>query len=314
MHAIGFGPGLAVNRSGGGAAGFDFSGGVLPPRASLTRASSACLYDAGGTLVSVGTDVARFDHHPVSLAPLGVLIEPAGTNLVLASTDLTQSAWSRTALSVTATALAEDTQTVTHRFSPALINRSVTAGVPVTVSAIGAERPGSAKRYLTLNFTAAGFAAVPGATFDLASGTVVYSVNGSAGMRAAGSGAWLCWLTGTPTSTTVSQGERYGLNAVAGVPAGYAGDGASGLLLSEMQFETGAAPTSRIRTTSAAATRAADLLTLDWGSKGVADGAVTLRYSFDDGSTQDLAATVSGGVTAVPTNLARPWLLRVERV
>lgn len=55
----------------------------------------------------------------------------------------------------------------------------------------------------------------------------------------------------------------------------------------------------------AAAARAADVLTLNWASRGVADGAAVLRYTFDDGSSQDVAATIAGGTTIVPATLAR---------
>ena len=95
--------------------------------------------------------------------------------------------------------------------------------------------------------------------------------------------------------------------------ASYAG--ASGALdVAEMQLEVGAKPTSRIVTTSAAATRAADVAMLDWTTRHVADGAITVRYSFDDGSTQDVATTVAAGKSTIPTNLNRAIIAKAERM
>ena len=79
-------------------------------------------------------------------------------------------------------------------------------------------------------------------------------------------------------------------------------------------LETGAAATSLIPTAGAAGTRAADVLTLDWGGRGVADGAIGVRYTFDDGSAQTVATTVAGGSATVPTNLNRRWLVRAEQL
>lgn len=46
------------------------------------RASAATYFDATGTLQTAATDTPRFDHDPVTLAPLGFLIEEARTNVV----------------------------------------------------------------------------------------------------------------------------------------------------------------------------------------------------------------------------------------
>jgi hypothetical protein len=49
---------------------------------SLTRNSNATRTDAVGAIDLVGPHIARISHDPVSLAPLGLLLEPARTNLV----------------------------------------------------------------------------------------------------------------------------------------------------------------------------------------------------------------------------------------
>lgn len=72
-------------------------------------------------------------------------------------------------------------------------------------------------------------------------------------------------------------------------------------------------PTSPISTDAVAATRAGDVLTLDWGGQGVANGTIAVRYMFDDRSIQTLATTIAGGVSVVPTTLARRHLIAVEQ-
>lgn len=57
-------------------------GGVLDPRITFTRASSAWYYDSTGTLVAAGNNVARFDYDPATLAPRGLLVEEQRTNNV----------------------------------------------------------------------------------------------------------------------------------------------------------------------------------------------------------------------------------------
>jgi hypothetical protein len=60
----------------------ELGGPRLPAGVGLARASPATRIAADGTIELIGPDAPRFDHDPVSLAPLGLLVEPAATNLV----------------------------------------------------------------------------------------------------------------------------------------------------------------------------------------------------------------------------------------
>ncbi len=67
----------------------NFLSGMLDPRITFTRAAGPATYfDATGTLQTAGTNVARFDYDPVTLASRGLLIEEARTNLLLNSASL----------------------------------------------------------------------------------------------------------------------------------------------------------------------------------------------------------------------------------
>ena len=79
------------------------------------------------------------------------------------------------------------------------------------------------------------------------------------------------------------------------------------LRIYQPQFEKASTYSSDIPTTGTPATRAADLLMLD-----IPDGISSLRYTFDDNSTQDVV--VSPGSYTVPTNLNRPNIKRVVSV
>ena len=312
MHAIGFGPRFAVNRGVRRSGAFDFTRGVLPSGATLTRASVGTRFDASGALVSMGNDVARFDYAAGALR--GLLIEPAASNVVPYSNDWTNAYWARSNLGGGGGTLIEASgSSAAHIVRAASGGIDHVAGQGVTASAIASERSGSAKRYLLISLSSTpAFSGSTLAIFDLATGTVTGSFNTSAaGMIALGGGAWLCWMSATPVATTTTpQAILLKINSSATASNAYAGDGVSGLNVANVQVELGAVASSRIVTASAAA----DMLTLDWRSVGVADGTIGVRYTFDDASTQDVATTVSGGTATVPTTLARRWLRRAQKI
>jgi len=61
--------------------GLDFTSGVLDPRVTFTRASTATRVNAAGLIESVAINGPRFDYDPATLAPKGLLIEEQRTNL-----------------------------------------------------------------------------------------------------------------------------------------------------------------------------------------------------------------------------------------
>lgn len=73
----------------------------LPGGFSLTRASVGTYTNSSGVITTAAVDEARFDYNPVTLQPLGLLLEGARTNLLLNSATL-----STQSVTVSATAYA----------------------------------------------------------------------------------------------------------------------------------------------------------------------------------------------------------------
>ena len=71
--------------------------GALDPRITFTRSSIATVTNSLGLLQTVQANVPRFDYDPVTLAPRGLLIEEARTNLLLRSEEFDNTVWVKVA-------------------------------------------------------------------------------------------------------------------------------------------------------------------------------------------------------------------------
>jgi len=83
---------------------FTSGGGKL----TFTRASTATRINASGVLEVVTSDTPRIDYDPVTLAPIGLLVEGQRTNVVLWNSDLTKSQWTKTNATCTQTQTGPD--------------------------------------------------------------------------------------------------------------------------------------------------------------------------------------------------------------
>ena len=128
---------LAINRPGGGvplwgqaSLDFDFTTMLaLPAGTTFARASTATYADSTGTLKTAAVDEARFTFEPYRLIPRGYLTEPARTNVLLNSANLTQSGWTASSAGTTgevagsptgnaeASRVLEDTENAVHSVS-----------------------------------------------------------------------------------------------------------------------------------------------------------------------------------------------------
>jgi hypothetical protein len=310
----------AVAPSGPDLFSLDFSAGALPAEATFARASSGSYFDNTGTLQTAATNAARFDHDPVSLTPRGLLIEPAATNLLTYSEQLdNETGWNRTGVNFTADAIAapdgassadkmaENTGTSNHGIWREVGMAAGRHTLSVWLKAgernfggICLGEPGGARYSVLIDLTDGSFVASEYVGTPTGTGYAV---------EAAGGG----WYRLSVTLTSTGSGN--GVVAImlnddetpswSGGVTIYAGDGGSGIHGFGAQLEAGDAPTSYVATAGSTVSRAADALSFT-----VPDGISSLRYTFDDDSTQDLG--VSPGTHAVPTNLDRVRIKRVE--
>ena len=281
--------------------------GSLPSGTTFTRTQASpqttTAIGSDGLLKYFNANEPRFDYDPVSLAPLGLLYEPQRTNVLALSRSI--SMWTNNAaLSVTDNfytspdATQNASQIVTDgafkgRYSGAAVAANTSYAVSGYVKSfsgshiirVGAQNAegGTSNALIHIDTVTGAIADSKPAAYD------AYSVllpNG-----------WTYFkyriLTGA-AQTYVSY-------------LAYAIDGGSVFSVWGVQIEAGTIASSLIQTNGSAATRATDQLSFT-----IPSGVTTLRYTFDDNSTQDV--TVSAGAYTVPTNLNRPNIKRIVSV
>ncbi|WP_424943474.1 phage head spike fiber domain-containing protein [Aliiroseovarius crassostreae] len=228
-------------------ASYDFTQGTLPGGITFTRSSEGYYVAGNGNKTLAAVNAARFDHAPDTLAPRGVLMESARSNILLWNADFTQPVWTTSAFTAsTQTTTAPDGTSLSgwdlgdgYIFQDVSTTASVTHTVSVWLKAntsctLGLRDPGSSS-----------YANVP-----ISVGTE--------------------WQRFTITKSVYST-TRFLLDARS---AG--GFGTSGLVLFIWmpQIEQGTHASSEIATTGSAGSRAADVAGLD-NHTGVFDVRVT---------------------------------------
>ncbi|KMS57142.1 phage head spike fiber domain-containing protein [Sphingobium cupriresistens] len=298
--------------------GLEFGSASLPSGASLTRASTKSRINSSGALQSVAVDAAAIEYHPTTHAVLGVSVEPSATN------EATNNSNTGAAVGIIGSGGALPTGwTMPEGNGGAAVEvKSITTVDGFDIIEIQMSGTATSTAALTLRPDTAGAAASAGQTWTnslylaLSAGSLTNvsgfalragSETGSTSLSGITSTLTRYINTRTLTSTSARQVVRFNWSAV-GAAINFT------LKIALPQRELGSKATSPIKTSGAVATRAADALTLSWASRNVPDGAIMVRYTFDDGSTQDVPTTVSGGNSVVPTNLNRPIIRKVERV
>jgi len=201
--------------------------------------------------------------------PRGLLIEESRANSLTYSEDLTNAAWVLGTNTVTSNAIAAPdgnvtadlliptSATVTHIFYQ---TASVTSG-STYIQSVYAKAGG----YAFLNFGGGtGFNSAQYINFDVQSGTVSTSSGFTGTITPVGNGWYRCTVTAVATSTTAAGYIIFRASSAARTTPAitYAGNGTSGVYVWGVQLELGAFATSYIPTTTAAATRSADLATM----------------------------------------------------
>lgn len=241
---------------------------VLLDRLSVTRAgATATRVDADGLVASAAADTIREEFAPLTGARRGWLLERAATNLLLRSEDFAAGDWSKTNATVSADAgtapdgaaaadrLVETTGTGEHGAAQGF---AATSGQAYALSCwLKAGERGKA----VLRLSGAAFSTAQAARFDLSTGGVTVTSGAPATQIEEFPGDWFrCAIVAAATSTDTAAA---GILLVDGADAiSYTGNASNGLQAWGAMLEAGDCATSYVPTTSATATRAADLVTL----------------------------------------------------
>jgi hypothetical protein len=258
---------------------------------NVTRATTATRVNASGFIEVVASGVPRLDYY-TSGGTAGcpaLLVEPSGTNVVVQSQNWLANGW-RDDATANVTTVSATTGTLdplgtytANAISPTSGNTShikvgsdsaisFTSGTVYTASAFFKQGVGNAGRYIQIAWPLLRFAGNTFANFDLQLGTVAL-VTGStvtAGIENYGNGWYRCRCTNTCISTGTNNGISMPLIETSGatrLPT-FTGTTTDVLYGWGAQTETGSIATSYIPTTTAAATRNADVITLSGAVSG----------------------------------------------
>jgi hypothetical protein len=253
----------ALNPFSGATMLLDFTNPVLDPRITFSRGTGATRVNASGFIEVVGNTTPRFDYDPVTLAPRGLMIEEARTNLLTYSEQFDNAAWTKTRSTVTANTSASPDGTTNAdtlvEDTTAAATHPISAAVTLTAAAhaysIYLKANGRSWAQLNLLSTANAFA-----NFNLSTGAIgVVGAAATASIQNAGNGWYRCTIVATTAA---------GANTAAVYPASadnvisFTGSGAAALFLYGAQLEAGAFATSYIPTVASTVSRSADVATM----------------------------------------------------
>jgi len=241
---------------------------------TFTRASTATYVAGDGLLKTAAVNEARFDHNPTTGESLGLLVEESRTNLLLQSNQFdttwtnsqsSETAAARTAPDGTNTAW-ELRDTVDAVTTSHVIQQTIafTSGLTYTASMWAKAGTLPAVNSLGILFPSSAFGASLISRFNLSTGIVASAAAGSTNTITAYPNGWYRCTMSLPATATTSAGIgfRTGTNSA----TSYVGDGNGTILLWGAQLEAAAFPTSYIPTTTAAATRSADVASITGAS------------------------------------------------
>jgi hypothetical protein len=267
------------------------SGGVVLGASgdfNVTRATTATRVNASGFIEVVASGIPRLDY-PLGGGCPALLVEPSGSNLVVQSENWLASGW-RSDATANVTTVSATTGTLdpygtntANAISPTSGNTShlkvgsdgaitFTSGTVYTSSAFFKRGTGNAGRYIQIAWPATRFAANTFANFDLELGTVAL-VTGStvtAGIENYGNGWYRCRCTNTCISSATGNGISIALIETSGatrLPT-FTGTTTDVLYGWGAQTEIGSIATSYIPTTTASATRNAEVISLSGAVSG----------------------------------------------
>ena len=224
-----------------------------------TATTAAAINTYTPTLQVATANSPRFDYDPVTRQSLGLLLEQASTNLALYSSDYTNAAWTKSAVTITPTAgispdgtqnaqlIIPSSSSVTHNLNLTYTYSAGTTTVSVYAKAYG-------QNYCALQSNQGTTFA---ANFDLVNGVVVTgsaTTNTTAAITPVGNSWYRCSITFT---STAASNLTY-ISAANSTYTAYVGNGFNGVLLWGAQVELAPSATSYIATVASAQTRTVD--------------------------------------------------------
>jgi hypothetical protein len=249
---------------------------ALDSRVTYTRTGTATYYDHAGRIAVAAANVPRLDHNPTTYAPRGLLIEEAGTNLLLRTEEFDFGAgafapWGFAGVSaaanvtaapdgrMTADKIVEDTSTGTHSFQHNVSKAASASSYVLSVFA----KSGGRNRITMQTYDPGDVANQVQGTFNVGNGTIAVSASATGTFTGGGqfitalpNGWYRCGITYT-TNTVGSVASLWYLESdVSGIT--YSGDGTSGIFFWGAMMEDGKFPTSYIQSVASEGTRAAD--------------------------------------------------------
>lgn len=288
---------------------------------TISRASGGSYFDAQGVLRMAANDALRFDHDPDTKAALGALIEPQRANLLLQSENIGDVGWAKTRSMVTDAGtdrgmklwrfVPDATEVTSHIVARNATFAALAADTVFSVQIVAkADGPG-AKR-LALRFAdTVGFRTyvyVDLTTGVITSGASNATITPRTVVVALGGGYFRIEVSyivrATSTYATI---QVYASAPTADAVTTYNFNGTDGYLLALPQIEQAGGPTSYIPTTTATATRAADVLKVPtgaWWNAGTGtlrmDGVVTTPI-LASGALDVSAMALAAGKSRVKT-------------
>jgi hypothetical protein len=206
-------------------------------------------------LMTAATNVARFDHDPITREPLGLLIEEQRANLVTYAEDFSNAAWAKNSgVTITANAnIAPDGNLTADKLNETTIAAGL-SGVSRTISGLTNGTTYTASVYAKAGerkyiYMSAGNREL---NADLINGVITFT-NGTATIKNVGGGWWRITLQFTAVGTSAVLGFYLAYPVVVSTKAT-----GNGIYLWGAQLEAGAFATSYIPTAAASVTRSAD--------------------------------------------------------
>lgn len=268
---------------------------TLGPVPAFARASDDTGFDENGVLQTRASNIPVFSHDPLTGISHGLQVPAPATNACLQSEDF-DTTWTKVAVTVlTNTVVAPDgnttmdniLETATTAIHEAQSNIHAKAASAQSWTATVFAKADLNRDFLYLIIDDGGDIDRTVVEFNISTGAISIAVvntgtfaNGVASIQDVGGGIYRCRVSATTNADAVVR-MRSRIRASSGI-SNYLGDVTKGMSFWGAQLELGAFPTPYIKTTTAAAARAATLPTIALaGVPGFADeGMILIDYNF----------------------------------